>query len=543
MRSEIRSSVTEGGIFNSSVNSMSMDSPSAGRRQTSVRSSSPTAPAAPPLSASWPYLEAVPEAGKGKFRVLLSEVTLDGKGNRSGSMPTQAGNRSVTVYMDKKAGPDLGWRNRFQQAVLDDLNSSRDIRKKLHQKIQCVWESPESKVRLLRVPNELVPLTALAHSKLGEFQSRLLARLVIELPAPARQPSASGVESSSSSSSAAYVEPITDEASSEDDSPVDPASLQAASGAAKTPTGDLVGVAGSKPVPQAKRLRAAFNKRFEVDKPSSHLIVVDSKAAGASHLKRELFEAASTEFTKGSRSRAVWRVKINCTDRLIERLPAERILHILFGDLNSKDDVGGGHLHPHQYPYVDRNKHLCAVPAGYAWHLEREFWNARVDAASPKIHAYFPKDFTAGEILAMAFAELESLRQREKSSSPVFDAPLLITRQRFGLPITIKLIIDKNGSAADGLRIKTLYPHDKASAMLERLAETYAEPLALMGLTALREMKGGEAYNALVNRLKDPDVAQLDPIRLKNLIYHVEYIGCLLRVVCPERYEEPEQEI
>lgn len=519
-----------------------------------------TAPEAgprPSLSALWPVVQAIDSKCRGDFKVLAAGRIRESKGGRGASTDpvtpgdTAHGPVQLTVYVPK------AWRDahprQYQalvQAAQQDLAGA--LGDTLEPPVQFSTGSADTMFGLKRVPRALALLSELAASGLDEVRTRLHERLVCVLKEPeVTKPvmhSSLHLPGLASPPGAGWQEPDEPDETDGPAQPVAAEPLQPAQGQAQaSPPAPADGPGKAVPTP-ASRLYEAFKGRFAgADRKSSNLLAT-STAAGPGGKTVNLLKAAGTRFSGHAFQAHDMGVRIDPQDPVLEAIAPSRVLHILFGDFNADAAAGGSHLHPHQYPYA-LDKLKPGVPDSYAWPIERRFWNARVGTEGAVIHSYFPRDFAANEILGMALEEWRKTRKEAVASPRAALSPgrtsFTFERERQGLTLRFKAVLDGQGKASGTGRIHALYPANTPANMINRLARTYASSLAAFDWKALRTLPQGEAYNRLADLLeaRGPEVAALSAPTLERLHYHVDYIGCLLRVVYPERYVEPKDKL
>ncbi len=495
-------------------------------------------PASQRPSASWPLAQDIDQKAFGGFQVLAAGRPRESKGTPASARGVD-GEVTLKVYLPRT------WCDANMRRYRDFCGAlARDFREVLGEALAADTEfrtgSAGTARGLLRVPSALAPLEAVLHADLDAMGRQLQARLVSVLEAPPKplQPNfspTSRVSSSMTPSTPAGAGSILEPGSpSEEDSGSEASPTYDASSQPHKPRTKPVVEGDPKPAsPQAlaQAVQASFNQRFEFDgKKVSYVL------AGTGSSEANLLKVAATRFASHSFDETPMGVKVDPASPLLRRIPADRILHILFGDLNAQADAGGSHLHPHQYPYT-RDKKTCQVPRDYTWRLERRFWNARVGMRRPVVHSYFPQDFRANDILDMAVAGLEGQLKAAKGAD--LGKSFKFTAERHGLVISIRAALVDTGEA--GVRIRSLYPCDTPREMIRQFAARHGKSFTSMDWVALAAREPGAAYNDLADWLESdaPDLKGLTPAGCESLAYHVAYIGCLLRVVYPERHRAP----
>ncbi len=501
-------------------------------------------PASQRPSASWPLVKDIDQKAFRGFQVVAAGSPREAKGTQA---PARGGEGAVTlkVYLSRTwCDANVRLFRHFRVALAQDFREA--LGEALAGDTEFRTGAADTARGLLRVPSALAPLEVVMHADLDVMGQRLQARLVSVLEPPPK-PLQPGVASSSSmSSSLTTGTPAGEDPAGDPGSPCDEDAGSEASpvhDASSQPLKPLTLPAVARdprpasPPPLAQVVQASFDQRFEFDGKKASYVLAATGSSGTNLLK-----VVATRFASHSFDETTMGVKVDPAAPLLRRIPADRMLHILFGDLNAQADAGGSHLHPHQYPYTRDGKN-GQVPRDYAWRLERRFWNARVGMRRPVIHSYFPQDYRANDILDMAVAALEEKLKGAKGAKGSKGADLpksfSFTAERHGLAIGIRAVLDDTGPA--GVRIRSLYPCDKPAQVIRQLAGQHAKSFTSMDWVALAAREPGDAYNDLADWLESgaKDLTGLTPEGREQLRYHVAYLGCLLRVVHPERYRAP----
>lgn len=237
-----------------------------------------------------------------------------------------------------------------------------------------------------------------------------------------------------------------------------------------------------------------------------------------------------------------------------------------------------GHLHPHQYPARELTKdELASIQA-----QESAIWQAQAEQLQKAYEAhphkpgdfpdkvtpaefplrdfvpkgYFPREVAAVQVLDAAQLRLATpgaFKAPDKKSSS--QASYIIPGQHHGaldvesdapfkageIDIQVRVVATRT-AVGGGLRVKTCYPSDAMPEVLAEILpalERFLDSKTSKNLErALHKGQWGWAYNTVrdvVLQRVASGALTLTPLQHAWL----EYAGCLLRVVWPQRYVQP----